>query len=473
MAGYQDLLRRTLGGDTRAFDEVVRRFAGMARALARQRVRDPGLAEDAVQEAFLAAYQNLPSLRSLDAFPAWLRAVVLACCAQTLRDAPRTIPFSCLPEADDLPGGEMAPEFDPVEHYARNQTRDMVLSLLASLGGASREAAVQRYLLGLSHAEIAANLDLPVGTVKRRLHEARARMSRSLGRRTGDVIRVGYLPISDHLLAMVAHQRQGNAPFSVALRKFLTWTGLVKALVNNTLDAAMLMAPLAMTLHNRGAPLLWVLDGHHEGSAITVQSRLADRGGSASRTLAGAILGLPHTFSTHGVILRAVLGLGQADEASRFEPRYMGPPFMPGPLRRRELDGFFCAEPWSLMCEAAGAGKVLLRSRDLAPGHVCCVLAASRSFAAAKPGLLHDYLRLLTAAGDYVHARPQESAAIQASYTGVDPAAAEAVLTRGHVSFRNLVPDRSRAAETMRLALTAGVLDRPCNLDSLVLPRVA
>jgi NitT/TauT family transport system substrate-binding protein len=470
VASYQDLLRATLRGERRAFDQVVRRFTGMALALARQRVRDPGLAEDAVQEAFTAAYLNLSGLRSLDAFPAWLRAVVLACCAQVLRDAPRATPLSALPGAEDLPGDEM----DPVEHYARNQTRDTVLSLLAALSGACREAAVQRYLLGLSHAEIAANLDLPVGTVKRRLHEARSRMASSLGRRSGDLIRVGYLPISDHLLAMVAHQRQGRAPFRVALRKFLTWSGLVKALVNQTLDAAMLMAPLAMTLKNRGAPLMWVLDGHHEGSSITVQSDLAARfGGSPGRSLAGAILGLPHTFSTHGVILRAVLGLGQPGGPGPIQPRYLGPPFMPGPLARRELDGFFCAEPWGLMSEASGAGKVLLRSRDLAPGHVCCVLAATRSFAAAKPGLLRDYLRLLTAAGDYVHARPHESAAIQASYTGVDPAAAEAVLVRGHVSFRDLDPDRTRAEQTMRLALIAGALDRPCDLDSFLLPRVA
>lgn len=472
MASYQELLQRTLDGDTRAFSEVVRRFAGMARAQAGQRVHDPWLAEDAVQEAFLAAYLNLAGLRDLDAFPAWLRAIVRASCARVLRSLRRDVLLSDMPGAEDLAADSRDPDLDPVEHYARFQGRDMVLAFLAGLSGVLREAAVQRYLLGLSYEEIAAGLGAPVGTIKRRLHAARDRMVRRFASRDRDVIRVGYLPISDHLLAMVAHQRHEQAGFGVALRKFLTWSSLVKALANDGLDMAMLMAPLAMHLHAHGAPLVWTLDGHHDGSAVSIQPGLARRGAwerGPGRVLAGATLALPHTLSTHGVLLRAHLGFGQADGPGPFRPRYLSPPFMLRPLARREVDGFFCAEPWGLMSEAAGSGKVLLRSRDLAPGHVCCVLVATRAFAAAKPGLLRDYLRLLAAAGEYIHARPRESAAIQSRYTGVDAAAAAEVLLRGHVTFRDLAPDRGRAESTMRQALSAGVLDRPCDLGGMLI----
>lgn len=476
MDSYQNLLRRTLGGDTRAFDEVVRRFAGMARAQAGQRVRDPWLAEDAVQEAFLAAYLNLPGLRDLDAFPAWLRAIVRSSCARILRSPRRDFLLADAPGIDELPADNLDPDLDPVAHYARFQTRDMVLAFLAGLSGTLREAAVQRYLLGLSYEEIAANLDAPVGTVKRRLHAARDRMVRRFASRDRHVIRVGYLPISDHLLAMVAHQRHEQVGFQVSLRKFLTWSSLAKALANDSLDMAMLMAPLAMHLHARGIPLVWALDGHHEGSAIAVQPGLARQGAcrrGPGRVLAGATLALPHALSTHGVLLRASLGFGQAQGPGSFRPRYLSPPFMLRPLARQEVDGFFCAEPWGLMSEAAGAGKVLLRSRDLAPGHVCCVLAATRTFAADRPGLLRDYLRLLAAAADYVNARPRESAAIQARYTGVDAAAAAEVLLRGHVTFRDLTPDRSRAELTMRQAVSAGVLERPCDLGGMLLAGTA
>lgn len=471
MASYQDLLRRTLGGDTRAFDEVVRRFSGMARAQAGQRVRDPWLAEDAVQEAFLAAYLNLAGLRDLDAFPAWLRAIVRSSCTRILRTPRRAVLFAEAPGAEDLPADQSDPDLDPVAHFARYQSRDMVLSFLASLSGTLREAAVQRYLLGLTYEEIAADLGTPIGTIKRRLHAARDRMVRRFENRGRHVVRVGCLPISDHLLAMVAHQQHGQAGFRVALRKFLTWSSLAKALANGGLDMAMLMAPLAMHLHARGLPLVWALDGHHEGSAIAIQPGLARRGAwnrGPGRVLAGATLALPHAFSTHGVLLRAGLGFGQPDGPGPFRSRYLSPPFVLRPLARREVDGFFCAEPWGLMSEAAGTGRVLLRSRDLAPGHVCCVVAATRDFATAKPGLLRAYLRLLAAAADYVHARPRESAAIQARYTGVDAAAAAEVLLRGYVTFRDLAPDLGRAEQTMRLARDAGVLDRPCDLGSLL-----
>ena len=180
-------------------------------------------------------------------------------------------------------------------------------------------------------------------------------------------------------------------------------------------------------------------------------------------------MGLPHPLSTHGMLLRSVLGLGHGGRP--FRPVYLSPSCMARPLARRNLDGFFCAEPWGLMAENAGTGSVLIRSRDLAPDHVCCILAVRSDFARGKPELLDGYLKLLTAAAGYVHAHPTESAAIQARFTGVNRDAAALVLERGFVTFRDLSPDSARARQVMGMALQSGILDRPCDLDALLLPR--
>jgi len=470
MKTYQDLIRQVGGGSKPAFSELVRRFAGMAKAVAIHRLHDPFLAEDALQDAFLTAWLHLPGLRNPDAFPAWLRGIVVNSCRRMLRSRPTGILTSELDGIEELPSDEL----DPLEHYARFQTRDTVRTLLASLPEIYREAAVQRYLLGRPYEEISDALGVPVGTIKRRLHETRIKLMRAMADHDTQIIRVGCLPISDHLLPMIAHQRHDQTAFHMSLRKFLSWSELTKALINESLDAAMMMAPLAMVLHNRGVPLKWALDGHHEGSAFTVRKSIAGNLARCprqgwSRDLAGATLGLPHALSTHGMLLRSVLGLGQTGGPGPFRPVYMSPSSMSRPLGQRQLDGFFCAEPWGLMAEASGTGTVLLRSRDLAPEHVCCVLAVRSGFARSHPDLLADYLNLLHSAADYVHARPQESAEIQSRYTGVKRDAAAFVLTRGFISFHDLGPDRGRAEQVMNMAQETDILDRPCDLTTLLL----
>lgn len=468
MKTYQELARLAGGGSKTAFCELVRRFSDMAKAVAVRRLRDPALAEDALQDAFLTAWLHLSGLRNPDAFPAWLRGIVTNSCRRILRSRPPDILTSDLDNIEELPSEEL----EPWEHCARFQTRDMIRALLDALPDVYREAAVQRYILGRSYEDISAVLGVPVGTIKRRLHDTRERVMRAVAEHDAQTIRVGCLPISDHLLPMIAQQRHDQTAFHVSLRRFMSWSELAKAMVNEALDAAMMMAPLAMVLHNRGVPLLWALDGHHEGSAITMRKSMIRNGGShgfPGRDLAGATMGLPHPLSTHGMLLRSVLGLGPGGRP--FRPVYLSPSCMARPLARRNLDGFFCAEPWGLMAENAGTGTVLIRSRDLAPGHVCCILAVRGDFARRKPELLDGYLKLLLAAADYVHAHPAESAAIQARSTGVDRGAAAVVLERGFVTFRDLAPDSARVRQVMGMALQSGFLDRPCDLDALLLPR--
>lgn len=472
MRPYQELIRQAGGGSRTAFSELVRRFSDMARTVALRRLHDPDLAEDALQDAFLTAWLHLAGLRNPDAFPAWLRGVVINSCRRAARSR------TCGPLTSELDDLENLPsdEFDPLEHYARAQSRDMVLALIATLSGTYREAAVQRYLLGLSYEDISTSLGVPLGTIKRRLHETRTLMIRGLGESATPTIRVGYIPISDHLLPMIAHQRHDQSTFRVCLRKFLSWSELTRAMANESLDAAMMMAPLAMVLHNRGMALKWAMDGHHDGSSIAVHASIArnllrHEVRTWPRNLAGATLALPHALSTHGMLLRSVLGFGSSGGPGPFKAVYMNPSFMNRPLAQHRLDGFFCAEPWGLMAESSGSGTVLIRSRDLAPDHVCCILAVRADFARGHPETLDSYLNLLHAAADYTHSHPQESAAIQSSYTGVQQNAAAHILDRGFVTFRDLAPDRARAEGVMNMAISAGILDRPCDLNSLLLTR--
>ena len=131
---------------------------------------DLGLAEDAAQEAFLRAYLDLRRLRNAAAFPAWFRRIVLMRCNRmTRRKKLTTVP---LESASYVASTDVSPD----ETLASKDLRDDVSEALRTLPQAESMALVLHYLRGYSYREVAEFLDVPISTVKSRLHSARRRL---------------------------------------------------------------------------------------------------------------------------------------------------------------------------------------------------------------------------------------------------------------------------------------------------------
>ncbi|MBU1000970.1 MAG: sigma-70 family RNA polymerase sigma factor [Proteobacteria bacterium] len=461
MDSYRDHIQKVLAGNKNTFGEIMLMFKDMAMALATAQLHDRSLAEDAVQEAFLAAFIKLPMLQDHDAFPGWFRTILLRHCKRIRTRQEGLLPFSV--EAADIPAGDGT---DPFHLYTCHLDQLMIRRILAALPGVAREACILRFVHGHSYKDITNQLQLPKGTIKRRIHDARNRIIAEFGARNGRSVRLGYLPISDHLLGMVTHHRHDKATYDLHLSKFLSWGRLVKALTGGLLEAAFIMAPLAMCLHNQGLPIRYVLDGHHDGSAVTVRKGVATRHIGMGSTMA-----LPHSISTHSLLLRALLGGDSPSDkqgTSDLTTRFISPSYVIGSLARHEIDGFFCSEPWNTTSVAQGEGRILARSGDLSPGHVCCVVVITEHFMRNQPDLLRQFLADLEDARAYIRLNSAGAADIQARYTGVDRDIAEHILNKGYITFSDLTPDRGRAEQVMGLALAAGALKRPCNLDAFM-----
>ena len=158
-----------LEGDTDAFRRLVQRYQDRAlgHALAILRNRDD--AQDAVQEAFLNAHRALRTFDRERAFYAWFYAILRNCCYKLLArrrtDAVESAALDLL-EAPGLPVDD----------------RLAIERALAALSPNDREIVTLRHLDGLSYAELAAALDVPVGTVMSRLFNARKRLRDDLTR---------------------------------------------------------------------------------------------------------------------------------------------------------------------------------------------------------------------------------------------------------------------------------------------------
>lgn len=164
----RDLLKMCEMGDGEAVPELVRRFRPWALDFAAAITDDRDLAEDAVQEAFITALRRLTDLREPNAFPGWFRQIIRTQARRILRGR-RELSVA----QDDL---VVAGDCSPEERLQAEELRAVVRKALQSLPNAGRDTAELFYLEEMSCAGISDRLEVPEGTVRRRLHDARARL---------------------------------------------------------------------------------------------------------------------------------------------------------------------------------------------------------------------------------------------------------------------------------------------------------
>jgi len=166
----RDLVEAASRGDHEAFEVLATSAAHRLYAVASLILRSSDLAQDAVQEALVHAWQRLPSLRDPDRFDAWLYRLVLNACADQGRQRRRW-------------SDQVRPLV--IERYVSDDTgsvadRDQLDRAFSRLKPEQRVVVVLHHYSGFSSAEIARILDIPEGTARSRLHYATEAMRAAL-----------------------------------------------------------------------------------------------------------------------------------------------------------------------------------------------------------------------------------------------------------------------------------------------------
>ena len=173
-----ELVRAAQSGDAGCLGLLLARHRAGMHAVALALLGHGPDAEDAVQEAALIALRRIGEVRDPDAVGPWRRMVVRNACRAQLR-RPRPVPVAELPEPAAL--GWPADPPDPAEVLDRHALRDWVWSALEDLSPGLRLVTMLRYFTEVtSYEDIATLCAVPVGTVRSRLHQARAKLSGSL-----------------------------------------------------------------------------------------------------------------------------------------------------------------------------------------------------------------------------------------------------------------------------------------------------
>ena len=157
------LVERARRGDEEAFELLVRIGASAALSAARRVTRDPALAEDATQEAFLRAFRALGSYRQESSFAAWMRRIAFRTAIDLMR---KRRPENALPP--DLRAA--------LSEEKRHEDANLLRLALDALSPLDRQLLLAREVEGKADREIAERFEMTVTGVRVRIHRARRRL---------------------------------------------------------------------------------------------------------------------------------------------------------------------------------------------------------------------------------------------------------------------------------------------------------
>lgn len=243
-------------------------------------------------------------------------------------------------------------------------------------------------------------------------------------------LNVAHLQITDHLVLGVArHLAAADPPrhFELIPRCMSSWNPVADALSEGRVEAACILAPIAMDRFGAGADIRVVLFAHKNGSACVVRPRTSKAPDGIHPRFAGRSVFIPHILSVQHKLMDLFLreaglrpGLvGRSGANVFFE---VAPPIrMPRFLRDSpEAAGFIVAEPVASGTAAGGEAEILFRSGEIWENHPCCVLAVRREVIDDYPEAVDELVRLLVRAGRQIADHPRMAAEVALGFLDPD-----------------------------------------------------
>jgi RNA polymerase sigma-70 factor (ECF subfamily) len=171
------LVAQALGGDQRAYEQLVRKYRDALTRHVGRLIRDAREVEDLVQEAFIKAFASLPSYSADYAFSTWLYKIATNHAIDHLRR--KKLPTYSIDKPLQTKDGELQVElpdttYRPDRHIVADQRNAIIAEAIAQLPEKYHRVIVMRHQQEMSYEEIATTLDLPLGTVKAHIFRARA-----------------------------------------------------------------------------------------------------------------------------------------------------------------------------------------------------------------------------------------------------------------------------------------------------------
>lgn len=272
------------------------------------------------------------------------------------------------------------------------------------------------------------------------------------------VLKVAHIQITDHLALGVLKHRIDTRElqphsFSLQTQCMMSWNLVQDALESGKVDAAFILAPIAMDLFNYGVPIRLILFAHRNGS-IMVRNKAIEYRKPYQQFFKHKTFFIPHRMSIHNMLAfkyfsemglkPGVVGAGAVNMVFEVAAPVNMPAFL---AETQNACGFMVAEPIGSRAIAAGIAEKQLISSEIWDQHPCCVVVFREDFIRHNTDAVHEFTQMLVDSGKFIENYPQQSAEIATAFLdpakaiGLDPSLLLKVLTEiNGITTNNLYP---------------------------------
>jgi NitT/TauT family transport system substrate-binding protein len=253
-------------------------------------------------------------------------------------------------------------------------------------------------------------------------------------------------------------------------RMFQGFPEIKEALISNKMQAAFMVAPMAIALRAQGVPIRIVYLGHRYGSAVVVRK---DGPVKTFPDLRGRVIAIPSRFSDERLIVFRALKYFNM-KPSELKMVEMAPPDVAGALAASAIDAFSMGEPYPSQAEMAGFGRVLFHARQFWPDYISCVLVVRQDLIDKRPETVQLLVDGIARSGLWLErGRPyREHAAdfVGRYYFRQNPALLRWALTNpiDRVMYTPLAPRKDDFNLIRDLMLETGVLDHNIEFEEYI-----
>jgi len=269
---------------------------------------------------------------------------------------------------------------------------------------------------------------------------------------------MGYMPVITNLAAPLldAASVREEAPVRFRAVKFASFAEMAEALRNDRIQAAFIIAPLAIVLHQQGVDVRVVYIGNRHESTFVVRKELQ---AASIMDLVGRTVAVPMRFSGHNLaLLKMTADLGHRDAIRIVE---MNPPDMASALAAGSLDGYIVGEPFAAQSLKTGTGDLLLYVEEIWPDFICNLLLVRQSFIDRAPDQVAALVQGAVRSGLWAGEHTSRAAEIAARYWGQPVDLVEYALNtpQQRIVFDKYLPRRQEMQYMADLMVAFGLIE--------------
>ena len=282
-------------------------------------------------------------------------------------------------------------------------------------------------------------------------------------------INVAYIPVTCQLTCPVTDyisKLSQNGEIFLP-RLFQGFPEIKEALISNKMQAAFIVAPLAIALRAQGVPIKVVYLGHRYGSAVVVRKNGPIK---TFADLRGHTIAIPSRFSDERLLVfRAMKVWGiKPSEVKMVE---MAPPDVAGAMAVGAIDAFVMGEPFPSQAEIGGYGRILFQAREYWPDYMSCILVVQQDLIDKRPEVVQRLVDGIARSGLWLDkGKPERVDAadfVGRFYYNQKPALLRWALTKplDRVMYAPLAPRKADFDMVRDLMIETGVLNKKINFE--------